>query len=207
MAEADKRHYNLRSGTNTVQLPVQIHMSTDSEFMSKIPQNDQNSDSDDSVASELDCSAIVESSDSEQMPGTESKGTSSTQSTSSTGGALSDVAIQQAINVQILAQLSYISDRLNVLESKKVKKDSDLTKKKGLSKKKSSIQVTPFTLPQNQCPPSGMPSLQCQVNQRLRDLAQNTTTGTKIKSLWGGPVEVLVSNRVKLPQEFVLSGF
>ena len=32
MAEADKRHYNLRSGTDTVQLPVQIHMC----FMSKI---------------------------------------------------------------------------------------------------------------------------------------------------------------------------
>ena len=65
MAEADKWHYNLRSGTDTVQLHVQIHMSTDSDSMSKISQNDQNSDSDDSIASELDCSAIVESSDSE----------------------------------------------------------------------------------------------------------------------------------------------
>ena len=45
------------------------------------------------------------------------------------------------------------------------------------------------------------------MDQRLRDLAQNTTAGTKIKSLRGGPVEVLVSNRVKWPQEFVLSGF
>ena len=61
-----------------------------------------------------------------------------------------------------------------------------------------------------------MPSLQCirqdafiqsQVDQRLRDLAQNTTAGTKIKSLRGGPVEVLVWNQVKWPQEFVLSGF
>ena len=58
-----------------------------------------------------------------------------------------------------------------------------------------------------------MPSLQCisqdlfiqsQVDQRLRDLAQNT--GTKLKSLRGGPVEVLVLNRVKWSQEFVLSG-
>ena len=67
-----------------------------------------------------------------------------------------------------------------------------IRKKKGVSKKKSSTQVTSVTLPQNQGPPFGMPSLQCirqdafiqsQVDQRLRDLAQNTTAGTKIKSL------------------------
>ena len=73
MAEADKWHYNLRSGTNTVQLPVQIHMSNDSEFLTHISQNDQNSDSDDSAASELDCSAVIENSDTEQITGTESK--------------------------------------------------------------------------------------------------------------------------------------
>ena len=73
MAEVDKRHYNLRSGANTVQLPVQIHMSNDSDFTSKISQNDQNSDSNDSAASELDCTAIIESSDSEQTSGKESK--------------------------------------------------------------------------------------------------------------------------------------
>ena len=103
MAEADKRHYNLRSGTNTVQLPVQIHMSNDSEFLTQISQNDQN-DLDDSAASELDCSAVIENSDTEQTTGTESKQrTSSTPSTSFAGNALSDAATQQAINVQILA--------------------------------------------------------------------------------------------------------
>ena len=35
MAEVDKRHYNLRSGTDIVRLPVQIHMSKDSECVSK----------------------------------------------------------------------------------------------------------------------------------------------------------------------------
>ena len=131
MAEVDKRHYNLRSGTDTVQLPVQIHMSIDSNFLSKISQNDQNSESDDSVESELDCSEIVESSDNEQTPGKESKqSTSSTQSTSSAGKTSSDIATQQAINVQILAQLSSISDRLHILENKKVKIDSD-PKKEG----------------------------------------------------------------------------
>ena len=216
MAEADNRHYNLRSGTSTVQLPVQIHMS-DPEFLTQISQSHHNSDSDDSADSELDCSAVIENSDTEHTTGTESKqSTSSTPSTSLAGNSLSDAATQQVINVQILAQLSSISDRLNVLESKKVKKHSDPKKIKGVSKSKASTRVTPVTLPQNQCPTSGMPSLQSirqdafiqsQVDQRLRDLAQNTTAGTKLKSLRGGPVEVLVSNRVKWPQEFVLSGF
>ena len=214
MAEADNRHYNLCSGTSTVQLPVQIHMS-DPEFLTQISQNHH--DSDDSADSELDCSAVIENSDTEHTTGTESKqSTSSTPSTSLAGNTLSDAATQQAINVQILAQLSSISDRLNVLESKKVKKHLDPKKIKGVSKSKTSTRVTPVTLPQNQCPTSGMPSLQSirqdafiqsQVDQRLRDLAQNTTAGTKLKSLRGGPVEVLVSNRVKWPQEFILSGF
>ena len=111
MAEVDKQHYNLRSGTNIVQLPVQIQMETDSDFISKISQNDQNSDSNDSALSELDCSAIIDDSDSEQIPGKEcNQSTSSTPSTSSAGSTLSNVATQQAINVQILAQLSSAID-------------------------------------------------------------------------------------------------
>ena len=146
MAEADKRHYNLRSGTNTVQLPVQIHMSNDSEFLTQISQNDQNSDSDDSAESELDCSAVAENSDTEHTTGTESKqSTSSTPSTSLAGNALSDAATQQVINVQILAQLSSISDRLNVLESEKVKKDSD-PKKREFPKIKPALE-----LPRSHC--------------------------------------------------------
>ena len=146
MAKVDKRHYNLRSGTNTI-LPVQIHMATDSEFMSKISQNDQNSDSDDSVACELDCSAIIENSNSEHIPVIESKqSTSSTPSTSSAGSALSDVATQLAINVQILAQLSSMSDRLNVLETKKVKKDSDLKKRREFLKRNPVLK-----LPRSHC--------------------------------------------------------
>ena len=173
-------------------------MSNDSEFLTQISQNHHNSDSGDSADSELDCSAVVENSDTEHTTGTESKqSTSSTSSTSLAGNALSDAVTQQVINVQILAQLSSISDRLNVLESKKVKKHSDLKKIKGVSKSKTNTRVTPVTPPQNQCPTSGMPSLQSirqdafiqsQVDQRLRDLAQNTTTGTTLKSLRGGPV-------------------
>ena len=37
-------------------------------------------------------------------------------------------------------------------------------------------------------------------------MASLNKTGTKVKSLRGGPVEVLVPNRVKWPHEYVLSG-
>ena len=42
--------------------------------------------------------------------------------------------------------------------------------------------------------------IQSQVDQRLRDLASSENSGTKIT------IEVVVPNRVKWPQEFVLSG-
>ena len=49
-------------------------------------------------------------------------------------------------------------------------------------------------------------NLQMQVERRLQELASLNKTGTKVKSLRGGPVEVLVPNRVKWPHEYVLSG-
>ena len=48
--------------------------------------------------------------------------------------------------------------------------------------------------------------IQAQVEQRLRYLADENKSGTKIKSLQGGAVDVVVSYRVKWPQEYVLSG-
>ena len=79
---------------------------------------------------------------------------------------------------------------------------------KGASKKKTSSQAAPVTAPPTHV---GLPHLytirqdayiRSQFDQRLRDLA-NKSSGTKIKSLKGGPVEVVVPNRVKWPQEFV----
>ena len=49
-------------------------------------------------------------------------------------------------------------------------------------------------------------SVQALVDQRLKQLADAKKTGTKIKSLRGGSVEVLVPNCVKWPHEYVLSG-
>ena len=193
MTEKDKWQYNLRSGSNSVHLPVQIHMA--SEFVSKLASNQE------SVSSDLNCSALFESSDNEQNPSTQH-----IQSTSSTlvgGSALSDVATQKAINVQVLSQLLSISDRLNILEEKDVKKDSDPKEIKSSTKKKSSGHVPPFTLPQHQYPTLTMPNLQSirqdvliqsQVDQRLKKLSNSDDTGTKIKSLSGGPVGVVVPN-------------
>ena len=250
MAEADRKHYNLSSGSDSVKLPTHLQLS-DSEFLASIVDNDQDSDSGESCGSALNCSAVIENSDNEEVNKHNTPSTSSiSHSTSQVQSSLSDVAVQQAINVKILSQLSAISDRLNALEKTNVKKDSDPKKIKGASKKKTSSHVTPVTVPptglqhftvqptglqnptvpptglqhftvqptglQNPTvPPTGLPNLsslrqdayiQSQVDQRLRDLANTATSGTKIKSLRGGPVEVVVPNRVKWPQEFVLSG-
>ena len=90
--------------------------------------------------------------------------------------------------MQILSQLSSISDRLNTLEKKGVKKDSDPKKKKSSSKKKASPQMAPVTLPPQQHATLNMPNLadirndaliQSQVDQRLKDLTNPDSTGTK----------------------------
>ena len=102
--------------------------------------------------------------------------------------SLSDVATQQTINVQILSQLSSISDRLNILEKKDAKKNSD-PKKNSAVRKKVSSNVAPVTLPQHQCPTVAMPSLQSirkdafiqsQVDQRLKELHNLTTQVQKL---------------------------
>ena len=170
-------------------------MTSDSEFLSKLSKNQKNSDTDESNISDLDCSAVVESSGDEQNPSTEN--THSTPSTSSTlpgASALSDVATQQAFNLQIISQLSSISDRLNTRERKDAKKDSDPKKKKSSNRKKVNPQMAPVTLPPQQHPTLNMPNLthirndafiQSQVDKRLKDLTNPNCIGTKIKSLRG----------------------
>ena len=92
-------------------------MSDDSDFAEKILQKKQNSDSDDS-----DLKCVVESFES-KCP-LNKQITESTLGTSNILGAqcsLSDVSTQQAINVQILAQLLDINYRLNRIERKEIK--------------------------------------------------------------------------------------
>ena len=137
----------------------------------------------------------MESSDDEQNPcGQNIQSTSSTSSMLPGASALSDVATQQVINVQILPQLSSISDRFNTLENKDVKKDLDPKKKKSSLKKKTDTHAARVTLPQHQCPSLTMPNLQSirqdafiqsQVDQELKELTNSDNAGTKIKSLRG----------------------
>ena len=44
MAEIEKKHYNLRSGNDTVKLPVHMQLSNDSEFVNRAIENYQDSD-------------------------------------------------------------------------------------------------------------------------------------------------------------------
>ena len=115
--------------------------------------------------------------------------------------------------MQILNQLSSIGKWLDVIEKKEKTKTNDASKIKGKSAKSSAIE-TPVTLPTQQSMVSPVPNLhvlrsdaliQAQVEQRLRDLVDENKSGTKIKSLRGGSIDVVVSHRVKWPQEYVLS--
>ena len=190
MAEAEKKQYNLRSTKDTVYVPVSIQMQNDSQFVQTLlHQNQLDSDSE----SELNCSAVVDNSDSDHSTGKQTHTMPSTSSTSvSTSATYS--ALEQQINVQILPQLSAINDHLNAIESKNSKKTSD-PKKIKKSKSKISSQVnTPVTLPPPQATNTTLPdlhairqdqSVQKQVEERLKQLASGDTTGTKIKSLRG----------------------
>ena len=86
------------------------------------------------------------------------------------------MAVLQVINVETLTLLSAISGKLNVLEKKYIKRDLDLKKIKGASKKET------------------MPDLQnlrqdafihIQVDQRLRELSNKENSDTNIKSPGG----------------------
>ena len=120
---------------------------------------------------------------------------------------------QQAINIQILAQLQSLGKRLDVMEKKSCKKSTD-TKIKNKSFK-SKVKTQPAVTPSPVHQVSGFNdlhtmrqdvNLQMQVEKRLQELTSLNKTDTKMKSLRGGPIEVLVPNRVKWPHEYILSG-
>ena len=101
-------------------------MQTDSNFVDNLLHGNTHDSDSDSAESELNCSAVVDDSYSDHSTG---KKTPTLQSTFSNSAGTSvtgiDSAIQHQINVQILAQLSGINDRLNVIENKGSKKSSD----------------------------------------------------------------------------------
>ena len=134
-------------------------MTSDSEFLSKLSKNQQNSDADESDISDFNCSALVESSDDEQNPCSQNiQSTSSTSSTLPGASALSDVPTQQAINLQILSQLSFISDRLNTLE-RKMSKKIRIQKRKSLPLKRKPVLM----LPRSHCHNTSIRPSPCQI--------------------------------------------
>ena len=94
------------------------------------------------------------------------------------------------------------------LKRKEKNKTSDPSKIKGKSVRSSAIDA-PVTLSTQQALVSPLPNLQtlrsdaliqAQVEQRLRVLVDENKSGTKIKSLRGGSVDVVIPHRVKWPQ-------
>ena len=122
---ASTRQYNLRSaGQGTVELPVELHMSEDSTFVKELlasqqdPTTGQVSDNDSSI-NESDCEALIASSESDDNDSREHV-VKSHKSSRKPDPTMSDSqsTSQQAINVQILAQLQSLGQRLDVMEKK-----------------------------------------------------------------------------------------
>ena len=109
MAAPSTRQYNLCLNGNEVHLPVALHMAEDSTFMKdllhaqKSSSSGQVSDNDSSI-NESDCEALIATSDDESGSGNE--GTSTfVKKSDPTKSDVSQSLSQQAINMQILAQL------------------------------------------------------------------------------------------------------
>ena len=194
------RQYNLRSTSQeTVQLPVELHMTQDSAFLRDLLTSQQASAtgqvSDESSINDSDCEALIASSDDVQASCNETENQQTSVKRSDPTESDSQSTSQQAINIQILAQLQSFGKRLDVMEKKSCKKSTDTTKIKNKSfKSKVKSQPAVTLSPVHQV--SGLNdlhtlrqdvNLQMQVEKRLQDMASLNKTGTKMKSLRGVP--------------------
>ena len=230
---AKPKQYNLRSHKGTsIQVPVELQVSDDQQFLNNILQNstlsqqtnDDSSDSEHSVSLNLSDSSH-DSDDDHDLSNCVKPARSfqkfdkeNTQSTSaSTTVHQTRLDVQGAINAQVLTQLEQLGKRLEKIEENSYKKTSDKSKVK--SSKKSSETVTKVKKSKPNPAQSSVSSttlesmrqdviLQAKVEERLQELTELAKTGTvsKMKSQRGGTVEVLIKNRVKWPLEFVLLG-
>ena len=124
MAAPSTCQYNLRSNGNEVHLFVELHMAFMRDLLhaQKSSSSGQVSDNDSSI-NESDCEALIATSDDESGSGNE--GTSTQTLVKKSDPAKSDVSqstSQQAINMQILAQLQTFRSRLDAMEKKSCKK-------------------------------------------------------------------------------------
>ena len=208
----EKKKYNLRSArTETVQIPIQVQLSDDSDFLNLLGNTSvaqQDSDVSSNSDSDLDLSAVVGGSDRDDVS-TQGRSFDRLQAENpSTSAAVSD---QTLVNQQILAQLSAIGTRLEKLEQDKVNKKSKQVKtvsRGARGKNKSSTAKSPYTHVHSTgtltTPSTGtgtetlnLPTLenlkknvciQQLVEDRIKELQQISKTGTdsKLKSQRGG---------------------
>ena len=136
MAEVSKQ-YNLRSSkTDPIHVPVQLQLSDDSQFISQLMKQQENSvqvSDSNSSASDLNCSDLVQSDD--ETSNGKSKNDSSSDSVVSDKQNPSTSVSQDMINAQLLAQLQSIGQRLTKIKSTQCKKSTDSAKIKSTSKK------------------------------------------------------------------------
>ena len=185
MAAPSTRQYNLCSNGNEVHLPVSLHMAEDSNFMKDLLQaqksfsSGQVSDNDSSI-NESDCEALIATSDDESGSGNEGTGTQTfVKKSDPTKSDVSQSTSQQAINMQILAQLQTFCTRLDAMEKKSCKKSNDTTKIKSKSTKTKPKTHTAVTIPpvHQISAPHDLQTLrqdaniQIQVEKRLQELA------------------------------------
>ena len=201
----EKKKYNLRSArTETVQIPIQVQLSDDSEFLNLLGNTSvaqQDSDASSNSDSDLDLSAIVGGSDSDDVS-TQGRSFDRLQvENPSTSAAVPD---QTLVNQQILAQLSAIGTRLEKLEKNKVSKKSKHVKtvsRSARGKAKSTTANSPYTHVHSTgtvtTPSTGtatetlnLPtldnlkknvSIQQLVEDRIKELQQISKTGTDTK--------------------------
>ena len=205
---AERRQYSLRSGNaEVIHVPIHIQFAGDTEFLSMLQNQHESTEENSDSASDREQNedVVVGQSSTEQTASSENTVENIPGSSNAPGSSVLEGSTQRAINLQILNQLGNIGKRLDAIEKKGKNKTSDPSKIKGKSVRSSDIDA-PVTLPTQQSLVSPLPNLhtlksnaliQAQVEQRLRDLVDENKSGTKIKSLRGGSVDVVVPHRVK----------
>ena len=208
---SESTSYNLHSNkTDPIQVPIQLQLNNDTDFLSQLLQT--NNQAQRLTAGKIGEQETVKSDNVDET-------------------APDNAAVQQMINSQILSQLQTISHSLDKIEQTHSKKTNDPKKVKSSKKKQTGTDKSKTTSTnQSEIPAASKPIqqqilpqnieqlpqlhtirqdllIQAQVEKRLKELAEAEKSGTqKQKSLRGGPVEVLVPNKVKWPHEYVLSG-
>ena len=181
--------------------------------------------------SDIDISDFIHSSDQNFSPTNADRHSALTggggDSVPGTSGSIPSTSDQAVINPKILQQLNALGQRLdniekNTLSSAGAKPKVRLQAKENkcqnkvkthvqLPQGRSDVNDAPVSQRRGYVPPPDRLrheiNIQEQVQEKLRQLAENAITGKpKIKSQRGGSVEVFVPHRVKWPHEFILAG-